>query len=103
MNRMLQLFDIREAKSTMEEDRRKIMAEVEVFQGSGPSEGLVGSEALNVSVKAILAGQAIFTLIRNGDVEGVRSAIELKADVNCPDPRGVRPLTYAAGYSGTIG
>lgn len=103
MNRMLQLFDIREARSTEPEDRRKIMAEVNSFVGKGVAQGLMGSDALNVEVKAILAGQAIFTLIRKGDIEGVRSAIELKADVNAPDPRGVRPLTYAAGYNMTLG
>jgi len=102
MNRMLQLFDIREAKATMEEDRRKIMAEVNIFKGTGVADGLSGPDALNRMVKAILSQQAVFTLIRNGDLEGVRSAIELQVDVNDEDSRGIKPLTYAVGYNITL-
>ena len=47
-----------------------------------------------------MAGQAIFTLARKGDSEGVAQALRLKVDPNKPDVLGIRPLTYAVGSLG---
>jgi len=96
MNKALGTFDISRARSSSEEDKIKILSEVQNFQGKGVAAGLQGGEALNLTVKAMLAGQAIFTLARTGDVEAVRRALTMRADPTQYDGCGVRPLTYAA-------
>merc|ERR1739848_246427 len=55
-----------------------------------------GAEALNTTLKAVLANQAIHTLARRGELCLISKALELGADPNGQDIWGIRPITYAA-------
>eukprot|EP00929_Paragymnodinium_shiwhaense_P078141 TRINITY_DN4044_c0_g2_i1.p1 TRINITY_DN4044_c0_g2~~TRINITY_DN4044_c0_g2_i1.p1 ORF type:complete len:1919 (-),score=432.30 TRINITY_DN4044_c0_g2_i1:159-5264(-) len=88
---LLQNISVQHASSTSLEDYDKIMGEIKREKG--------GAEALNNIVKAILAGEALFTLSKRGEYKLVERALSLKADPDARDTRGVRPLTYAQGHN----
>lgn len=90
--RLLQHISVANASATMESDRVKIMEALESFRSS---RGTTGAQALDATVKALVAEQAIFTIARRGDASNLVRALDLRADPNAADSNGLRPLTYA--------
>jgi hypothetical protein len=93
MQSLLQNIDVAHAEATEVADQRKILKEI----AQNNTEHESGTDALNRTVRRLMAGQAIFTLARKGDAQGVDSALKLDIDPNQADVLGVRPLTYAVG------
>jgi len=87
MNAMLQDFDVNKAQYSVPHDRDMIINAIQT--------DAAGTESLNTTVKALLAGKAIFTLARHGDIEALTLALKHGAEANKPDQSIVFPLTYA--------
>eukprot|EP00928_Gymnodinium_smaydae_P040185 TRINITY_DN2729_c0_g1_i4.p1 TRINITY_DN2729_c0_g1~~TRINITY_DN2729_c0_g1_i4.p1 ORF type:complete len:1699 (+),score=289.52 TRINITY_DN2729_c0_g1_i4:3898-8994(+) len=92
--RLLRHINVAHASATNAADHKKIMGEIGQFM---TPDGQVGALALNSSVRAMMANEALSALARSGDAALVREALELRADLCCKDRHGVRPLTHAAG------
>eukprot|EP00927_Polykrikos_kofoidii_P015253 TRINITY_DN16771_c0_g1_i2.p1 TRINITY_DN16771_c0_g1~~TRINITY_DN16771_c0_g1_i2.p1 ORF type:complete len:630 (-),score=111.36 TRINITY_DN16771_c0_g1_i2:157-2046(-) len=71
--------------------QRKLNEERETFESQEPKARVGVARALVAQMKSLT------DLAREGDVSALRRVIEMRADPNTPDSRGIRPLTYAAG------
>lgn len=72
---------------------------VRTYKGDGVASGLLGADALNLTVRSLLADSTLHILARARPTEvttgAVQVALKCRADVNRLDCRGLPALTYA--------